>query len=362
MLQTTIRVFAGQKLWPSAHQQIDGRQRTGHQHVACNHGAGADLTSGHQPSAHRQAHRLLGVAHKLAHRRHRTDFVLRSARHHQGLVLLGFPALVQAALHAHGTQHLDVAQLRLQKVLGIGLRQCCDRLGFLCSGMALPSDQALHHRKQRGHRTQPRVQHEQHRQINRNPWHVKKGKHAVARHELAQHRQVAKGLGRAGFCGVQVRQKARLEHPLAQRLVELDARAHQQNGTGPFGKRHHAKQEQSQQRHHHQRHVALAHHHAVKHLKHVDRGRQHQQVHHHAEHTHHQKLAAKRPQHFRQAAQFDRFFWVHHFFLTRLATQLQVPQVPQVPQQRPRASAFASPRRWGHTTAAPHRATPINGQ
>ena len=87
-----------------------------------------------------------------------------------------------------------------------------------------------------------------------------------------------------------------MKQTFAEHGIQAHARAHQQARSRPLRKCEHAKEEQGDQRHHQQSARALAHHHTIENLQHVNGGYQHQQIGHHAKNTGHQKLAAEIPQ------------------------------------------------------------------
>ena len=102
------------------------------------------------------------------------------SRAHGHHIALG-PFAIQMADHAHGLNDLGIAKLALQIATYILLRLASCRLRRFGGSASPPSQHRLHRSKAQSHHPQPRVQQEQHRNVDGCPRRIKESKDTVAR-------------------------------------------------------------------------------------------------------------------------------------------------------------------------------------
>ena len=99
---------------PRTHQHVNRRQRPRHQHIGSDHAARRQLPINHQQRACAQSQRLLRIADELAPRRDTVRDRLRPALQFLRMGMAPRPVRAQVVHHAHGLQHLGIAQFALQ--------------------------------------------------------------------------------------------------------------------------------------------------------------------------------------------------------------------------------------------------------
>ena len=115
----------------------------------------------------------------------------------KGSVLQAAPLVADLLDHAHGRNHLGVALAALGKVAGNGIvGQAADHRA-MGKPVAKPGQPGHDDRPGNGQPAQPRMHHEQHRQIQGHPRQIENPRHRRARQKAAQAVQIAQGLALA---------------------------------------------------------------------------------------------------------------------------------------------------------------------
>ena len=231
-----------------------------------------------QPGAQTQQQRAHDGLQKFRQRLVATGPVRRQRLQVQKLALPGHPAAVNVAQHAHGLNHLRIAQRAVGVLLGgngVAVRGHQRRLGV---ALVEPADEHLQqradNRRPAQHRADSKHQRQKHQRDRR--FHQRQQRRRAEK--IAQRAQVVERLQAAAGDFFQIRLEDGAENPLAQLGVELGAGLVHDLRACPFQHLHQHISAQHRQRQHGQCQVVAAVDDAVIDFEHVAAGREHQQA------------------------------------------------------------------------------------
>ena len=282
--------------FPVAHRQLDGLDAAPHQDRAGNDHAGRNLLLDRKIGAEPEHHALHQRAVELGERHQDGAAVAGPALPAERLLAHGAPAPAQLGGHAHGLEHLGIAQGRRRQ--GVGGDAGAVRGGEAGLGRAVV-EHGEGTGKQRAAERQIAVIGMQQRGadgVDGHPWQVAQGGEGGTGEEIAYRVEIPQGLCLAGAAISERGALDGVEHRHMDLGVEGEACPLQHARPQRFQRRPHDIEEGRDEGEQDQGLDAAGRQHAVVHLHHVDRGVQAEEVDEEAEDDHGDEGGADVPQ------------------------------------------------------------------